>query len=159
MNNNINVVLFVLIAFWLATTFIFSAQEGKQSTVTSQGVIQTVIDKLPHTKELSDNEKKDLIQKWKKPIRKLAHFSIYLIGGFLIYALVNNLKLQIAVKILVAQVVGTMFATFDEVHQLFVPGRSGEVFDVCIDSMGILVGILLAVLVISIVEKRKVKDL
>ena len=37
----------------------------------------------------------------------------------------------------------TCYAALDEIHQLFVPNRSGQVRDVLIDSVGILIGIIL----------------
>ena len=38
--------------------------------------------------------------------------------------------------------IGTFYAVTDELHQHFVPGRSCEFRDVCIDSAGVLCGIL-----------------
>ena len=43
-----------------------------------------------------------------------------------------------------AWVVGTLYAASDEIHQLFVPGRSGQLRDVLLDSAGVAAGILLA---------------
>ena len=43
-----------------------------------------------------------------------------------------------------AWVVGTLYAASDEIHQLFVPGRSGQLRDVLLDSDGVAAGILLA---------------
>ena len=36
---------------------------------------------------------------------------------------------------------GTLYAVTDEIHQYFVPGRSCEFRDICIDSAGVLCGI------------------
>lgn len=41
---------------------------------------------------------------------------------------------------------GTLYAVTDELHQHFVPGRSCELRDVCIDSAGVLCGILCMVI-------------
>jgi len=35
----------------------------------------------------------------------------------------------------------SLYAVTDEIHQLFVPGRSGELRDVMIDSIAALVGV------------------
>ena len=45
-----------------------------------------------------------------------------------------------------------LYAMSDEFHQLFVPGRSGEIRDICIDSLGALLGIIIMTCVISIVK-------
>lgn len=41
-------------------------------------------------------------------------------------------------RVLISAGVTVLFAAGDELHQYFVPGRSGRLFDVCIDSIGIL---------------------
>jgi VanZ family protein len=43
--------------------------------------------------------------------------------------------------------VGALNAVSDEIHQLFVPGRSSEVRDMLIDCVGVLFGILLMLLI------------
>ena len=47
------------------------------------------------------------------------------------------------------------YACTDEFHQLFVPGRSGEFTDVCLDTVGATFGILLVMIIVWIVEKIK----
>jgi VanZ family protein len=46
-----------------------------------------------------------------------------------------------------------LYAILDEVHQIFIPGRSGEIRDVFIDSSGSGTGIL-AYLAVSRITKR-----
>lgn len=72
-------------------------------------------------------------------VRKLAHFTEYFILGLLVYNLIysNQKKAYFAIIICV------LYAISDEIHQLFVPGRSCQVLDVIIDSSGSLLGIIL----------------
>ena len=86
-------------------------------------------------------------------VRKLAHYFIYTIGGILIFLHMDSYKIHINKKVLVSQIIGTIYAATDEFHQLFVPGRSGEVRDVCLDSLGVITGIAIIKLL-----KRKGKD-
>lgn len=55
--------------------------------------------------------------------------------------------------------VGVMYAISDEIHQLMVDGRSGNVRDVIIDSIGILIGIMVFLLIKGVfgrnVKKKK----
>ena len=53
-------------------------------------------------------------------------------------------------KIYLAYIFSILYACLDEIHQLFVSGRSGQIMDVFIDSMGIIIGILL----VKFVKKR-----
>ena len=48
-----------------------------------------------------------------------------------------------ACNILCAWAIGTAYAVTDEIHQLFVPGRSCELRDICIDAVGVLCGCLI----------------
>ena len=45
-----------------------------------------------------------------------------------------------------AWIIGTAYAVTDEIHQHFVPGRSCELRDICIDSAGVLCGVLITLL-------------
>lgn len=49
------------------------------------------------------------------------------------------------------------YASSDEIHQLFVPGRSGRFMDVCIDSTGALIGIVLFYVFMRLIRRRKMK--
>ena len=47
-------------------------------------------------------------------------------------------------RIVLPWVIGTLYAVSDEIHQLFVEGRSCEVRDMLLDSVGVAAGVLLA---------------
>ena len=43
----------------------------------------------------------------------------------------------------------------DEVHQLFVPGRSGQISDVILDSAGALAGVLVLSVVRKLIKRKQ----
>ena len=47
---------------------------------------------------------------------------------------------------------GALYAITDEIHQLFVPGRSGMIKDVFIDSLGIITGVIICLIIIKIIN-------
>lgn len=51
----------------------------------------------------------------------------------------NGVKDILKLSILICM----LYACSDEIHQLFVSGRSGKVLDVCIDTFGSLMGIFI----------------
>ena len=51
--------------------------------------------------------------------------------------------------------VGVTYAASDEFHQSFVPGRGPSIIDVGIDSLGVLTGILIVLIIISIYRALK----
>ena len=54
----------------------------------------------------------------------------------------------------IAWIFATAVAAFDEVHQVFVPGRAGMVSDIFLDAAGALVGVLLATLVSRLFSRK-----
>lgn len=74
-------------------------------------------------------------------IRKLAHFTEYLILGFLTINMLN--KNDISKKYLISILICLIYATSDEIHQIFVPGRACQIRDVLIDSIGSITGVYL----------------
>ena len=87
-------------------------------------------------------------------VRKTAHFLIYLVLGFLF----SNAYYQSEIKHLgknfcFAILSSFLYAATDEIHQIYVAGRSGELRDVFIDSAGSLTGIFLFVLTVFIWRK------
>ena len=87
-------------------------------------------------------------------IRKLAHFTEYLILGILTYNLIKsyNKKTYIAIIICI------LYAISDEIHQYFVPGRSCQILDMTIDSIGSLTGIYILKIINKYKIKRRVKN-
>ena len=82
-------------------------------------------------------------------VRKCAHFTEYTVLGFSLGFTVEDLigvsesgtgKVK---SLFLAWVIGTLYACTDEFHQIYVPGRSGELRDVGIDCCGVLTGVLL----------------
>lgn len=58
------------------------------------------------------------------------------------YAVLGALLERTRLRPLPAFVLGVAYAASDELHQHFVPGRTGEPLDVAIDAVSVLVGIV-----------------
>jgi len=56
-------------------------------------------------------------------------------------------------------VFSAVYATTDELHQLFVPGRSGQIKDVCIDTTGAIIGTLIFYFIVTIYWNAKKKHM
>ena len=98
-------------------------------------------------KELSQKEKDRYINKFVFIVRKSAHFFIYLILGLLVASLLKEYSLVNKRMMIYSFLICFLYAISDEIHQLFVNGRSGEIRDILIDSMGSLVGIVIYYLI------------
>lgn len=78
-------------------------------------------------------------------IRKLAHLTEYAILGLLVYNLIHSYNK----KTYIALFISILYAITDEMHQYFVPGRSCQITDIMIDTIGIIIGVYLYKLIIK----------
>ena len=93
--------------------------------------------------------------------RKCGHFSEYTVLGMLLTATarqrqncISDSRQAITKEVIILPALcALLYACSDEFHQRFVPGRSCELRDVCIDFCGGCLGILLSVLAIKIAAK------
>ena len=66
------------------------------------------------------------------------------------YGFINTYNIKKKNKILIALLLGIVYAISDEIHQMFSGGRTASPIDVCIDSCGVLFGIGIFLLVKNI---------
>jgi VanZ family protein len=74
------------------------------------------------------------------PIAKVLHLGEYAILAFLSLPYFSSSKRPILATLIFA----FLYASSDELHQLFVPGRHSNPFDVLIDAVGASLGVLLS---------------
>lgn len=76
-------------------------------------------------------------------VRKLAHFTIYLVLGVLVSYLLKVGKVKEWKVIILAVICCLLFAISDETLQLFIYGRGAQLTDVLIDIAGASLGIII----------------
>lgn len=141
---------FVLIIINCIAIFQFSNQNAQISGNTSGKVVDWIADIIPSIKTLDEEEKTRVKEEIMQPIiRKLAHFSIYALLGFLIMGLTCTYKGTFYQKVLFSVLLSCCYAISDEIHQLFISGRSGQITDVFIDTAGALTGAIILMLIIK----------
>ncbi len=132
----------LLVLLCMMSIFMFSSDTGEQSQKKSDSII-VHIGEFFIGHHLVGKEKDDMIEKSVFFVRKGAHFSIYLILGFLLISLVKEYRPLDYRAYVIAFVIAFLYACSDEIHQLFVSDRSGSVLDVILDSFGSFVGIII----------------
>ena len=146
----VKIIKVILIVIWMAVIFNFSNQGGTESSGTSTKVTKAIVDIVTKDKEEPNKQVMDNIE---KIVRKGAHYTIYTIGGFLIMNYTYSMEKSKKQKILGSLLFGAFYATTDEIHQFFIPGRSARLFDVGIDTLGVLTGILIYLAIRNLIEK------
>lgn len=152
-------VLLMTVIFW------FSSKPAVESSAESSRVVNFVLHSIEYIRgsAFSSIEFANLAEKIHTPIRKLAHMTEYALLAWTIFIptlfwnkekllerktqikpvtwkLLNKKVLRII--FLGSILVVMLYACTDEVHQLFVEGRSGKITDVLIDTCGAILGIL-----------------
>ena len=114
----------LLMVLWMIFIFVMSSFNGSDSANQSNFIVSFI----SHIFNINNIELLSFI------VRKLAHFMEYLILGILVYNCFLKCNLSIFLCLL--------YAISDEVHQIFVPGRSFQIRDVLIDLCGAIFGII-----------------
>ncbi len=143
------IILWILVIIWSVMIFSFSSQPANTSDETSgrfgQMIIRMAISlniiDIPVSTD-GDMFIYEMADKINHFVRKTAHFTIYLILGILSFMLAECYENR-KKAILYALIFCLLYAISDEIHQLFVPGRSGEIKDVLLDFSGSLLGIII----------------
>lgn len=162
----LRVIFAILLIATYSVIFVFSSENGEKSSNTSKGIMYNIIDGLNGEKEVTQQD----IDTYEPILRKLAHFGIYTMSGVWSMCLmctffknkegkVINKKTQLnsveLKRICIATTIGFIYACSDEIHQLFSFGRSGEIIDVLLDTIGVINGALIVMLIIAIFNEIK----
>jgi len=134
---------------WMGVIFILSGETGTESSGLS-GAVVDLLDKVTGVIGLHpDHDTMQLV------VRKCAHLLAYLILGALTTVAWRRWpganrpasgRGALRWDLIGPALIGIAYAGTDEVHQLFVAGRSGQATDVLIDAAGVLVGVGLVAL-------------
>lgn len=157
--NIIRVILIILLLGTFSIIFGFSSQDGEKSGGLSKKITEIIISKVPKIEELDEIKKEEIMDRMEKVIRKIAHFSIYTVVGILLMSFMSTYQLKEKNRMIISTILGILYASFDELHQYFIPGRSAQITDVMIDTLGVLVGICLVSLIVRIIKREKTTEI
>lgn len=138
-----------MLVLWMCFIFYMSSRSGSESQEQSDLVL-SILNFLG----LQLNENIKNIASF--IVRKTAHVTEYMILYILIFRVVTLYSNTKKSK-LIALLCMVLYASTDEIHQLFVPGRSGMVRDVFIDSIGGIIGVGITFIYENIKKKKSLK--
>lgn len=133
--------------------FFFSTENAERSDQRSGVFANAVISLIyPEYGRLIPEEQQKIYDDVSMIIRKTAHFSEYMLLGFLIRICLESWFGQrfgsVRITVMISFLIGVLYAASDELHQMLVDGRSGQFQDVLLDSFGVLSGVVLGSLLI-----------
>ena len=114
------IILITLILLWMVIIFIFSSQVSDKSSNISGNTIRIILNKLQLTQNMNEQQINEMVENLQTPMRKIAHFSIYTVGGVLVMVFFSKLNITSKKKIIYSLVFCAIYAVLDELHQYFV---------------------------------------
>lgn len=121
-----------LVIVWMGVIFSFSNEKAEDSTDLSHEVVENVVVVLTDIEK--DTPKMDkVVSRVNHPVRKCAHFFVYFVLGFLVMNAfyINGVSKK---RIIYSTIICMLYSISDELHQLYVDGRSGQISDVLLDT-------------------------
>ncbi len=150
--------------FWLLSAcvmifiFLMSAKVASESQKISGGTLRVILGFFYNGFDgMSVSAQEEVIESYQFIIRKTAHFSIYALLGVFTCCAVSCHTANTTIRFCLPMAISSFYAATDELHQYFVPGRSCELRDITIDSLGALCGIIFVFLIFAILQRRKRK--
>lgn len=146
----IKIIKWIPCAVVMCCIFSFSATPAVQSSMLSQSVTERLLHFLEKCFGMNLFTE-EFIANAEYIVRKMAHaFEYFVLAITFFYGYSNKERKRVGAITLLFCI---FYAASDEIHQLFVPGRSGQITDVGIDSLGAFLGVVFSLLFI-ICKKR-----
>ena len=165
MNNNYKILIsWILVLIWMITIFYLSSMDSDHSNTKSKETINVVVENTidvtnnigitnePTTKENINS----IVNVLNKPLRKCMHATVYFLLVILVINAFNQMHLLTRVNTyLYSIIICFIYACTDEIHQLYVAGRTGQFIDVLIDTIGALLGCLVFYIGSKLINKNR----
>ena len=131
----------------------FSNENGMESTKTSDSFLYKIVEVITQDK-LTKEDKIKLTNKYMHIVRKCAHFFLYFVLAILVFIFLKEYMEITPAIILYTIIFVIIYASSDEIHQLFVPNRAGSIKDVMIDTSGGITSTLISYFIFNKNKKR-----
>jgi len=154
-SKSIKYIAWIFVILWLVVIFALSAQPAAQSNQLSMEASKDLMFAAKDSRYMANGFPNPAFQitQLNNLVRQWAHGVIYFVLGILV---VNAVVIQGKLKlwqIPAAFIFCAVYAVTDEIHQLFVPGRTCSLLDLAVDSLGSLAGILLCWVFVKVIRK------
>jgi VanZ family protein len=129
------IVYWILSVLWLGVIFLFSARTASDYHNSASFLFNI---NLPQWLTFA--------------VWESGHFLEYLVlGFFMLSAVSSTFKLKKPMQIIIVMAICILYALSDEIHQLYVPGRTFQALDLILDTLGSASGTAIAIFI----QKRK----
>jgi len=149
------IILILIIALWMCVIFCLSGQNGDESSSTSSKIVNVVVDIFTKITDKELTVKNVDILTY--IIRKMAHFTLYFILAIPTFLLFETYNIATLKRYIYTILFCFVYASTDEIHQIFSQGRNGNVIDILIDTLGSIFGTIFIQVVSNIICKSSIR--
>lgn len=144
----------ILALVWMCVIFAFSAQTKEESSAVSESLSYRMVSSTGHFFHwnLDEEQMREIANTIEYFVRKGAHMTEFAILSILLFVWLGLWEMALFRRSAAAFLTTAVYAASDEIHQLFVAGRSGRISDVLIDSSGALLGVIVFILLSRLIQ-------
>ena len=155
----LRVAIIVLCIVWQGVIYGLSAENSSESGDRSQGICEQIAEiVLRGDEDTTQEDITALADTIEPPLRSLAHMFCYAVLGGLYFLLFASFGLVGLGRSVISVGCTLVYAVFDEIHQIYVPGRSFQLSDICVDTLGALLAVCVLSIILRTVLKRRKKN-
>lgn len=159
LKTNKHIVLSLIAAILcMLAIFILSAQPATESDSNSKEVLTHVLDttvKLGGA-EMTEQQKTELVDKINSVAREVMHSVVYFSLGIFVQITVLGIFKEKLLSVFITFTFCVTYGFSDEIHQLFIAGRTFQMIDLVMDTMGVSVAIALVLLTYVVRNRKKI---
>ncbi len=133
----------------MTAIFGFSSQTYDQTMQTSDLIVKPIENNVKNDSSAFESEEEEtkylrkLEDKLDRAVRKSAHIIIYGVLAVFVYLFCKSFGISDADAIVLTLIICGLYAGTDELHQRFVEKRGSHFSDICIDEMGVVIGMII----------------
>lgn len=143
-----------LLLGWMVLIFVLSSENAGASANTSGQIIKKIAEVVNRDfVNLPLVEQNSIIENWQSFVRTSAHFMEYIVLGFLAANTVRAFNVKQKFIYWLPVLFCCIYSIGDEIHQIFVPGRSCQLGDIVVDTLGGVVGTICFIVLMWIIKK------
>ncbi|MEE0946325.1 MAG: VanZ family protein [Acutalibacteraceae bacterium] len=135
----------------MAIIFVLSSQDAVKSSEVSGNFIEKIFDLFPFLQY--GKEMDFLVSSLQIFVRSFAHFAVFGALGVSVCAFASTFNVSGLVKFVLCQLFCSLYAVSDELHQKFSLGRSCQIKDMVVDSLGSAFGIVFVLILAAVISK------
>ncbi len=152
------IIAWLLVLIWMGFIFFMSSQTATESDDISMSAAERILIRIyPDFENLTESEQQEIINTANRIVRKGGHMSEYFVLSALIIFALGFGQITPFKRAYTAVGLSSVYAITDEIHQLFVIGRSCQITDMLIDALGASIFAGLFLLVVYLKKKSVAK--